>query len=166
MNKRLILPLLLLVFMLSACTDEDPNYTYMDVGETSNYQMDEQKVTIIRSDMFDLTDANALILINDVESLKQYYRPVDMPFNETLFDYLTDIDETFFETKSLIIIGLTEPSGSIRHKVSNIEITEDRALLEINRNVPEIGTTDMAGWHIIIELPKIDSADVDISNIN
>lgn len=166
MNKRLILPLILLVLMLSACTDDDTDYTYMNVGEMSNYQVDEQKVTIIRSDMFDLTDANALTLINDAESLKQYYRPVDMRFNETLFDYLSSIDETFFETKSLAIIGFTEPSGSIRHHVSDIEIAQNHAVIKITRNVPEIGTADMAGWHIIVELPKIDSADIDVNNIN
>ena len=68
-------------------------------------------------------------------------------------------EDAFFEDHDLLFVLLEEGSGSIRHKV-----TEVRALPsetggyvirpEIDRIVPEVGTDDMAEWHVVIELEK------------
>ncbi len=64
-------------------------------------------------------------------------------------------DEAFFEKNFLIFILLEEGSGSVRHEVQSIEQTADRKIsVSIHRNVPEIGTADMAQWHILIELSR------------
>ncbi len=48
-----------------------------------------------------------------------------------------------------MIVELWEPSGSIRHKVERID---ENGNIIINRLMPEIGTTDIGQWSIIIEL--------------
>ena len=56
---------------------------------------------------------------------------------------------------------LEEPSGSNRHEVTSVDLFAsllDRIAYfiqpNIKRIVPEVGTCDMANWHIIIEVDK------------
>ncbi len=70
-------------------------------------------------------------------------------------------DEAFFAEKNLIFVVVEEGSGSIRHEVEDVKLLPsamDRVshLLQpvIRRIVPEVGTCDMAQWHILIEVDK------------
>ena len=69
-------------------------------------------------------------------------------------DAVEEYDEEYFKEKTLVIVLLTESSGSIRHKVTKASVKDGTMEIKIERNVPEIGTCDMAGWHIIIETDK------------
>lgn len=72
-------------------------------------------------------------------------------------------DEDYFQSEYLVIIVLEEGSGSIRHKVTNVTYRNDRTLsVSIDTVVPEVGTCDMAQWHILLELDRqalVESAD-------
>ncbi len=57
--------------------------------------------------------------------------------------------DAFFEEHDLIILPLTEPSGSIRHRV-----TASPTRLAIERQVPCAGTCDMAYYFFFMEAPK------------
>ncbi len=64
-------------------------------------------------------------------------------------------DEAFFEKSYLLLVLLGEGSGSVRHNVKSVEQTADKKLaVSISRIVPEVGTCDMAKWHIILELSR------------
>ena len=61
---------------------------------------------------------------------------------------------------SILIYGftpvlLTANSGSIRFKVNSIDINNGKMNISFKKEVPEIGTCDMAGWHIIVETEKV-----------
>ena len=58
-------------------------------------------------------------------------------------------NDNFFSDNFLVIIGITEGSGSIGHRV--VRVYENGDIL-IKRLLPEAGTADMASWSIIIEL--------------
>ena len=58
--------------------------------------------------------------------------------------------DEWFETHQLILVLLEESSGSVTHQVT--ELTESD--VTIQRIVPEVGTADMAEWHIVIEADK------------
>ncbi len=73
-------------------------------------------------------------------------------------------DDAFFETHSLLVVQLEEGSGSNRHEVTGVTREDGRYRVEIKRLVPEVGTCDMAEWHILIALPK-DSSKVDSDRI-
>ncbi|MBO5867681.1 MAG: hypothetical protein J6Q54_02080, partial [Oscillospiraceae bacterium] len=60
-------------------------------------------------------------------------------------------DEAFFAENYVVLILLEEPSGSIRHKVASVSQFEDgRVGIAVERQVPEVGTDDMAKWHILV----------------
>ena len=70
-------------------------------------------------------------------------------------DACDQYDETFFEKNYLIFVLLEEGSGSIRHEVRSVQQTKDKKIsISIDRKVPEVGTSDMAEWHIILELSR------------
>lgn len=63
--------------------------------------------------------------------------------------------EDFFVSNYLVYVILEEPSGSISHTVESVRESQDERLkIAVKRNVPEVGTDDMAYWHIVLELPR------------
>ena len=106
-------------------------------------------------------------IIHSLQELKDYYNTwhevfdlerKDKVYSDTTIGFLDacdQFDEAFFEENYLIFVLLEEGSGSIRHEVRSVEQTEDKKLsISIDRNVPEVGTDDMAEWHIILELSR------------
>lgn len=64
-------------------------------------------------------------------------------------------DDAFFQDNYLIFISLEEPSGSIGHQVTDVyRHPTDGICICIDRIVPEVGTADMAQWHIVVELER------------
>ena len=67
-------------------------------------------------------------------------------------------DAKFFENKALVFVVLEEGSGSTSHNVSTAKVdANDIMYINILSIDPEVGTCDMAYWHIMTEVPK-DSA--------
>lgn len=106
-------------------------------------------------------------IIDSLQELRDYYNTwhevFDLERKEKVYsdttigflDACDPFDEAFFEDNYLIFVLLEEGSGSIRHEVRSVEQTEDKKLsISIDRNVPEVGTDDMAQWHIILELSR------------
>ena len=110
------------------------------------------------------------VVINSKEELDAYYEAnkglfdlerKDTVYSDTTIGFLDacdKYDDAYFEQQNLVLIILEEGSGSIRH-----EITDVRAHLDengtscgwditINRIVPEVGTDDMAQWHLFLEV--------------
>lgn len=63
-------------------------------------------------------------------------------------------DEAYFEDHILLMVILEEGSGSNRHEVKKVLRSKDWVTVEIDTIVPEVGTCDMAEWHILVELPR------------
>jgi hypothetical protein len=78
-------------------------------------------------------------------------------------DAADTVDEAFFENNFLILVLVQESSGSNRHLVKDIIQEEQKTRNLIERQVPSIGTADMAQWHIFIALTKKDFRDQPIS---
>lgn len=111
--------------------------------------------------------------ITNVEEMNEYYElNKEMYFLESIpepdshqsigfTDAIKKYDAEFFEDHDLIFVVLEEGSGSIRHEVTDVRLLPSMAdriryfiQPEIKRIVPEVGTADMAEWHIIIEIGK------------
>ena len=69
-------------------------------------------------------------------------------------DATKEYDEEFFKEHNIVLVLLTASSGSIRYKVANVNLNDGVMEINITKKTPEIGTCDMAGWHIIIETDK------------
>ena len=106
-------------------------------------------------------------IIDSLQELKDYYNTwhevldlerKDKVYSDTTIGFLDacdQYDEAFFEKNYLIFVLLEEGSGSVRHEVRSVQQTADKKIsISIDRKVPEVGTSDMAEWHIILELSR------------
>ena len=81
------------------------------------------------------------------------------PASDSTFGFLNAIDkynDDYFNNNVLILILVQESSGSNRHQVNDIIKNDTELDIQINRLVPEIGTADMAQWHILVKLKASD----------
>ena len=111
-------------------------------------------------------------IIRSVDGLKAYYNASkdkydlerkDKVYSDTTIGFLDACDkynEAYFEKQILVMVLLEEGSGSNRHNVDNVKLGSDGKLyISIRSIIPEVGTSDMAAWHILIE-PE---ADIDVA---
>jgi len=64
-------------------------------------------------------------------------------------------DAKFFENNALVFVVLEEGSGSTSHNVSTVKVDANGNMyINILSIDPEVGTCDMAYWHIMTEVPK------------
>ena len=118
-------------------------------------------VQYIRTQYFnDNSFHKSITIVTSTNELEQYYekhklRVFDGQGNliphEQFLDAIEKYTEKYFTENVLLIVGLIENSGSVRHKVEKID---ENGNIFIMRLSPEMGTTDMASWSIIIELNK------------
>ena len=110
-------------------------------------------------------------LIDSADALGAYYEEYrelyDFSHKETVYadttigfvDAIEGYDDAWFKTHQLLIVLLEEGSGSVRHTVTNVT-AGPAPTVEVDRLVPEMGTCDMAEWHILIETDRVfDPAD-------
>lgn len=128
--------------------------------EPETYSVNNQSVTRVRTD----TDWSENLHgeathIDSLSTLTNYIEE-----NEELFDFtqgnpsfetiVDNYDETFFEHNTLLLIAYEENSGSITHEIDNIQIDNGELIVNVERTKPQAGTTDMAAWHLIVELDR------------
>ena len=112
-------------------------------------------------------------IIRSVDELNSYYnenkdkygleRRTD-PAADSTIGFLDACDKytaEYFEKQILVMVLLEEGSGSVRHNVKNVKYGSDKKLyIDIKRENTEVGTCDMAEWHILIEPEK----DITVAN--
>ena len=82
--------------------------------------------------------ANELaVLVNNTE-LSTFYSP-------------EQYNEEYFLHHALIFCSRAEGSGSISHSLKDIAVDGNTAIITITREVPVIGTCDMASWILVVE---------------
>ena len=115
-------------------------------------------VNQLRTDGFteDITYPLA-IRITSVAELMQHYEAYAGTFSlsepnsefQVVFEQYTP---QFFTSHYLIFILVEAESGSISHQIQGIDLST--GTIYITRDVPDAGTTDMAQWHIIVEVAR------------
>ena len=143
-------------------------FTVSRVGDTSG---DVKKnfvdfgVQYVRTNGYhDEVDYPVVKIIRSVEELKKYYEDnkdkydlgrKDKVYSDTTIGFLDACDrydEAYFEKQVLVMVLLEEGSGSIRHNVDNVKLgTDGKLYVSIRTISPEVGTADMAEWHILVE---------------
>ena len=110
------------------------------------------------------------VVINSREEIEAYYEAnkelFDLERKEEVYsdttigflDACDKYDDAYFARQNLVLIVLEEGSGSIRHEITDMRPhnTENGRLagwdITINKIVPEVGTADMAQWHLFLEV--------------
>lgn len=104
-------------------------------------------------------------VIQSPEELQAYYEENRSLYDlERRADYGTDYtpgfldacdkyDAAYFENQFLLMVLIQEGSGSVTHEVTGMSQQEadGQLLVGIRTISPEVGTADMALWHILIE---------------
>lgn len=107
-------------------------------------------------------------IIDSLQALQAYYtanrETFDLERKEKVYadttagflDACDRYDEAFFENSFLIFALLEEGSGSVRHRVTGVERNADQKLaISVISELPGgVGTSDMAEWHVILELSR------------
>lgn len=88
----------------------------------------------------------------DVENFKSKFSSILSmnKFEELSLNY----DDEFFKNNEILLSYVTASSGSVRYMVNAVSVIGKRAVIELNVDYPEIGTCDMAGWFVIVIVPK------------
>jgi hypothetical protein len=130
-----------------------------------------------RADLSDYIDASypKIARITSAEELKDYYERNKETYQfhqgyyseasmaDDVFGNESRFNDKFFEQRFLLFIVLEEGSGSVRHRVEPAQPENGPLSVKITRIIPEIGTADMAQWHIVVALEKtLSEMDVDI----
>lgn len=92
----------------------------------------------------------AVKVIHSVNEMNRYLKN-ETHMSEALVEACSKYDESYFQSQLLIIVLLEEGSGSIRHEVEKVGTDGSKAIIDITTIVPEVGTCDMAYWHVLIE---------------
>ena len=148
MTKRIILIIAIIAFM------------FITIGATT--QSDSYNKQFIRTTYRDDTEIKTIL--SSKEELNAFYEK----YKDTLylehrekvyvdstigfFDAIEKYDEEYFKGNNLIIIYITEPSGSITHDIKNISIKDNTIEISISQKSSEYLTCDMAGWLLILEI--------------
>ena len=145
--------IIVMVFVLLACT--------MLVA----FKSQDTTTKLIRTNYVSGTHGKTIV-IESLEELEEYYNANkekhnlghrEKVYSDTTIgfaDATKEYDEEFFKEHNIVLVLLTASSGSIRYKVANINLNDGVMEIKIERNVPEIGTCDMAGWHVLVETDK------------
>ena len=105
-------------------------------------------------------------MISSRAELEAYYEAYkdlyDLERRETVYsdstigflDACDKYDDAYFERQNLVLIVLQEGSGSIRHEITDVRRNMEKGgwAITIDSNSPEIGTCDMAQWHLFLEV--------------
>ena len=146
--------IIIMVFVLIACTmlvafkSQDTttklirtNYVSGTHGKTYIIESKQELEEYIKTNMD----------VHGLQHKEKVYEDTTIGFVDAVEEY----DEEYFKEKTLVIVLLTESSGSIRHKVTKASVKDGTMEIKIKRVVPEIGTCDMAGWHVLVETEKV-----------
>ncbi len=111
------------------------------------------------------TSGTTVTVINSLPELQLYINENKdtLSLTDEFIGQSEKYNDDFFIEKSIILLFVTEGSGSVSHKIDFVKKAGDERLeVSLSREVPEVGTCDMAYHHIIIEVKKEELAERDI----
>lgn len=170
--KRILSFILILILVLSLTSCKQKPLTPGNAN-IDNVTVVKAKAQYVRANAENPPKLPYVAAIRSTKALKEYaerfavdadrdnsqYSDGTISFNMVAEKYTDD----YFINNQLYICMLLEPSGSIRHEVDTLRIINDEDIeITINRIQPEVGTDDMALWHIFVETEQNDIDDDDI----
>lgn len=128
---------------------------------------DSESVTknVINQDKFVLSDYPRIPLYH-ISTLKelndfngQFVESLNLNSNydggPSFYDISAEFGSKFFEEREVFVAYVTSGSGSNRFGLTDVFVNNNALTLEVNQtNSPEVGTDDMAGWFVVVDIPK------------
>lgn len=154
--KRFIFGLLGLTLMFAGCSPQDEPPVQKPPAQTPQ-QLTRLPFAAqsIRTNGYDDTRRYPIItLVTGADELLAYIDAHKDKYDLSDFTIAAEAyDAAFFEDHCLALVVLEEFSGSVRHEVEDVKSDDAAVRIQIVRHLPQMGTADMAQWHIVVELP-------------
>lgn len=99
----------------------------------------------LQTHQYSNNNPNNKYYINSIDELNQFYSVYTNKLNINI-DYLKD-NSIFIETMQV-------SSGSITIKLLDVNFENSKVNFVIDKNIPEIGTDDMAFWYLVAIIPN------------
>lgn len=93
-------------------------------------------------------ETGCFALVSDVQELNSLVESKLSAFELDLSAY----DEAFFAENRLVLIPRSSNSGSVTYQ-AKLNVDGDMIHIELDAQMPEIGTADMAEWLVLVVLP-------------
>ena len=94
-------------------------------------------------------DGKYMVITNSEEATRLF-----AGFSLMYADKIEPYPEHFFDNNIIIACVQHEGSGSVGHSLKGVILKENLLTITINREVPYIGTCDMASWLCLISVSK------------
>ncbi len=91
----------------------------------------------------------------ELAAFREAYESADYPVDNGNFASYT---AEFFNTRTLLLVIIEEPSGSITHQVTGLRREGDALIVRYARYCPFMRTADMAYWLACVEVAREDAA--------
>lgn len=151
---------MILCFLLTACQKEELSGSLQGKTDVSESREVAFTAQYIRANGYHKgVGYPGVKMIRTIDELKDYFEMEQgeeyaLGTQQTLLDACEKYDEVYFENRILVLLLVEESSGSVRHKVKYVGLTQEekpQMVIEIQKLIPEVGTCDMAQWYILIE---------------
>ncbi|MBR5252996.1 MAG: hypothetical protein IKV39_03875 [Clostridia bacterium] len=181
MTKKIVVLLLIAVMLFSIVSckkEEDPAEVSLSSG-IGRYS-DEDETTLhfpvkyihtYRTEMG--VDYPVVVEISSRADLLNYcvenqniYNFEQSWYSVSFYDAITEYDEEFFSTRSLLLVLIYAPSESYTHSLKQISKTDSGYSIDVIRFVPEAATDVEALWHLIVEVPKDSAVLADVNAVH
>lgn len=120
-----------------------------EAAEPNQYQLENQQA--IRVSYDEDSNTPSAIVLASADSLTDYLRTLPSHSFDEVSTLTEAYTEDYFAHHSLLLVWVTEGSGSIRHEIQSLT----GSTVTVRRIVPEAGTCDMAAWLLVAEVPSM-----------
>ena len=159
--KKVVILSILCISLIGSCgCEKGRNFISDNVEQVESKKCD--KYYIINSGYLRNADEKVATIISTQSSLDEFIQKYDnkswdLEGNEIdgkVSRELKKYDEEYFKNKSLALYYVALTSGSNTVVVSEPEIKEDTIIVKYKINTPEMGTCEMSGGLIVLEVDK------------
>ncbi|MBO5726726.1 MAG: hypothetical protein J6S00_06670 [Clostridia bacterium] len=63
-------------------------------------------------------------------------------------------DQSHFEENTVFVIAIPATSGSVRHKVENVTVSDNELLISVKAESPDAVTMDLVSWFMVVSVSK------------
>ncbi|MBQ7909852.1 MAG: hypothetical protein IJ363_03570, partial [Clostridia bacterium] len=92
--------------------------------------------------------------VNTLAEWQKLYDGCATCYDEDFLPRVNGLNEAFFAEKSLLILRVSEGSGSFRHRVDGVAVEGEALRVTLTTLYHEVDTCDMAAWAILIPIDK------------
>ena len=153
--KKIIIAIGIAILILTGCTKKEENKVEPEKTEEQEIKRIDKKEIKLSSVEHNWSGDNLKYMINSEEELEIFYKYYSKELKQL---------KGKFDGYTLFVELSAQGSGSTELKINEISFENKTVEFIIEKNVPGIGTTDMAYWFLVGIIPNEQLEGIDTSN--